>query len=150
MLKWAYFIESMKTYYCLHVMDPWTHPTSVQVKMFTYYCILLHPGFDLLHLSRYHSWKNGRVSAFTEQQVVSWERTHLHTEPNTVPVKYSKISASYHESTEDICCDTGLELVSPELDLTMTLILLLTESKFSTWSSSNLKRVSTWLMIWVE
>lgn len=43
----------------MNVMDPWAHLTSVLVKMFTYYSILLHPGFNLLHLSRYYSWKNG-------------------------------------------------------------------------------------------
>lgn len=100
------------------------------VKLSTYHCILFHPGFNLFHLSRDHPWKNGWVSTLTEQQVVSWEHA------KQISVKPTARTASDKQPR--------VRRYLPELDLTITLILLLTESKFSTWSNSNLMERWHW------
>lgn len=91
-------------------------------QLCTYDGVLLHPGFNLLHLPWHHTWEKGGVCSFTKEQIFSWN------------LNKSELWNRRTPETWPWTC----ECVSPELDLTMTLILLLTESKFKTWSSSNL------------
>lgn len=103
----------------------------------THHSVLLHPGLHLLHLPRHHPREDGRVGPLTEQQVVSWAKT----KPPVRLIQWHWV---------DVTVRVARSPITPALDLTMTLILLRTESKFSTWSSSNLRERQSWLSTLIE
>lgn len=101
----------------------------------THCCIALHVRAYPLHLLRLDARENGGVGAFAEEQRVAWggttnTRGWRECQRSTIKLRGAAIKPR-------------VIWRSPDEDLTITLIRLLTGSKFSTWSSSYLEDAMT-------
>lgn len=99
---------------------------------------MLHPGSHLLHLSRNHPGEDGGVGPFAEQVILACnEKQSGRTQVSLVVLVVAPKSFLQNQIAGEL----------PVVDLTITLILLRTESKFSTSSSSNLGgEIRTWVI----
>lgn len=101
----------------------------------TYCCITLHMHAYLFNFLLFDSGEDGGVGSLTKEQCFTWARkTHYYTDTQHQGCAGQRYFIS-------IPITLTVTLSSPDIDLTITLIRLLTGSKFNTWSNSYLKDV---------
>lgn len=101
----------------------------------TYCCITLHMHAYLFNFLLFDSGEDGGVGSLTKKQCFTWARkTHYYTD-----AQHQGCAGQRHFISIPITLTVTLS--SPDIDLTITLIRLLTGSKFNTWSNSYLKDV---------
>lgn len=92
----------------------------------TYCCITLHMHAYLFNFLLFDSGENGGVGSLTKEQCFTWARkTHYYTDTQHQGCAGQRYFIS-------IPITLTVTLSSPDIDLTITLIRLLTGSKFNT------------------